>query len=152
MKHSARLSKQSAKMLGIGGDGQQRLGRGLEQQIIDLPLVVPGDLGDRCRQGEDDMMIRHRQQLCLTVGQPVARSRALALRAMPVATAAVLDLRVLTIVTAHDRTAEPCRAAGFDGRHYLELVEADMAGIGGAPCRTMVAEDVRNLESGPKHG
>jgi hypothetical protein len=61
------------------------------------------------------MMIRHRQQLCLALGQPVARSRSLALRAMPVAAAAVLDLRVLTIVAAHDSTAELCRAADFDG-------------------------------------
>ena len=36
-----------AKMLGIGGDGQQRLGRGLEQQIVDNRLIVPGDPGDQ---------------------------------------------------------------------------------------------------------
>ena len=30
----------SAKMFGIGGDGQRGLGRGLEQDVVDDPLVV----------------------------------------------------------------------------------------------------------------
>jgi hypothetical protein len=43
-----------AQMLGVGGDGEQRLGRGLDQQVVDHRLVLPGD---RRRQGEDDMMV-----------------------------------------------------------------------------------------------
>jgi hypothetical protein len=83
---------------------------------------VPGDPGDRRRQGKDDMVIRHRQQFRLAVGQPVTCSRSLALRAMPVAAAAVLDLRVLTVVAAHDRTDKLCGAAGFDGSYGGKLV------------------------------
>ena len=45
-----------AQMLGVGGDGAQRLGRGLEQQIIDSGLVLERDRADRRRQGEDDVM------------------------------------------------------------------------------------------------
>jgi hypothetical protein len=45
-----------AEVLGIGGDGDQGLGSGLEQQIIDDRLVVIGDVGDP-RQGEDDVEI-----------------------------------------------------------------------------------------------
>ena len=33
----------------------------------------------------------------------------------------------------------------------LQLVEADMAGMGFAPCRTMAAEDVRNLQGWARH-
>jgi len=40
---------------------------------------------------------------------------------------------------------EGCRAAALDRRHHLQLVEADMAGMGLTPCRTTVAEDIRNL-------
>jgi hypothetical protein len=47
-------------MLGIGGDGQQRLGRRLEQQVVDHRLVLVGDVGDRGRQSEDDVEVGHR--------------------------------------------------------------------------------------------
>ena len=36
-----------AEVLGVGGDGDQRLGRGLEQQVVDDGLVLVGDVGDR---------------------------------------------------------------------------------------------------------
>src|SRR5215472_10077191 len=51
-----------AEVLGVGRDGDQGLGGGFEQQVIDDRLVVIGDVGDRSRQGEDDMEIGHRQQ------------------------------------------------------------------------------------------
>jgi hypothetical protein len=37
--------------LGVGRDRGQRLGRGLEQEIIDHSLVLIGDVGDLSRQG-----------------------------------------------------------------------------------------------------
>jgi len=52
-------------MLRIGGDRQQGLGRGLEQQVINDSLVLVGDVGDGRRQCEHDMIIRHRQQIGL---------------------------------------------------------------------------------------
>jgi hypothetical protein len=50
-----------AKVFGIGRDGDQGLGRGLEQDVVDRGLVVVGDIGDLCRQREDDVEVRHRQ-------------------------------------------------------------------------------------------
>ena len=47
--------------------------------------------------------------------------------------------------------AEGRRAAALDRRHHLELVEADMAGMGLAPCDAMAAEDIRNLQSRARH-
>jgi hypothetical protein len=38
------------------------------------------------------------------------------------------------------------RAAALDRRHHLQLVEADMAGMGSTPCCAMAAEDIRNLQ------
>ena len=40
-----------------GGDGDQGLGGGFEQQVIDNRLILIGDVGDRPRQGEHDMEI-----------------------------------------------------------------------------------------------
>ena len=42
-------------------------------------------------------------------------------------------------------------AAALDRRHHLELFEAHMAGIGSPPCRTMRAEDIRELECRARH-
>jgi len=50
-------------MAGIGGDGDHRLGRRLEQQIIDDRLVVEGDVGDLGGDCEDHMEIADRQQV-----------------------------------------------------------------------------------------
>jgi hypothetical protein len=38
-----------AEVLGIGGDGGERLSRRLEQDVVDRGLVVVGDVGDRGR-------------------------------------------------------------------------------------------------------
>src|SRR6516225_11271469 len=46
-----------AEMLGVSRDGDQGVGGGFEQQVIDDRLVVIGDVGDRSRQGEDNMEI-----------------------------------------------------------------------------------------------
>jgi hypothetical protein len=74
-----------SEMLGVGGDGDQCLGGGLEQDGVDRGLVLVGDVGDRRRQREDHVIVGHRQQLGFAVGQPRLRRRALALRAMAVA-------------------------------------------------------------------
>src|ERR1700726_425557 len=52
---------------------------------LDDRLVVIGDIGDRSGQGEDDMEIRHGQEIGLAVGQPFFGSSGLALWAMPIA-------------------------------------------------------------------
>ena len=56
---------------------------------------------------------------------------------------AALDLRA-KLKTRH-------RAATLDRRHHLQLAEAHMAGIGFAPCRSMAAEDIRDLQSWTRH-
>jgi hypothetical protein len=43
-----------SKVLGVGRDGGQGLGRRLEQDVVDLRLVLAGDVADRRRQGEHD--------------------------------------------------------------------------------------------------
>ena len=94
------------------------------------------------------MEVRHRQQFGLAVGQPFGRRRALALRAMPVATAIVADDRVAAgaVLAMRDVAAEGCRAATLDGTHHLHLRQANVAAIGLTPRGTVVAEDIRDLQ------
>ena len=55
-------------------------------------------------------------------------------------------MTALLVLAARDMAAERCRAAVLDRGHHLELAEAHMAGIGSAPCRSMAAEDIRDLQ------
>lgn len=50
-----------AEMLPICRDGQHRLRRCLEQQVVDRRLVVEGDVGDLGRQREHDVEVADRQ-------------------------------------------------------------------------------------------
>ena len=85
--------------------------------------------------------------------EPPARGSALALGAMPVATGIVGDERVAAglILAACDVPAERRRAAALDGVHHLELVEADVTAIGLTPIVSVVAEDLRDLQSCAGH-
>jgi hypothetical protein len=47
--------------------------------------------------------------------------------------------------------AERGGAAALDGRHHLHLVEADVPGIGTTPRRSVVAEDIRDLQCWTRH-
>jgi len=137
------------EVLGVGGDGDQGFGGGFEQQVIDDRCVVVGDVGDRPRQGEDDMEIGHRQQIGLAVGEPLLGSSGLALWAMPVAAGVVRDAQVRAVLTAFDMPAQRRCSAAFDRRHGLELAEAHMAGMKRTPSRPTMAEDVRHLDRWP---
>ena len=59
------------RCLGSAAMRGQRLGGGAEQEIVDGGLVLEGDLGDRRRQGEDDVVIGDRQQIGLALGEPL---------------------------------------------------------------------------------
>jgi hypothetical protein len=55
------------------------------------------------------------------------------------------------VLAARDVPAERRRAAALDCRHHLHLVEADMAAVGVTPSWTVVAEDIRDLQSWTHH-
>ena len=93
-------------MFGVGGDGDQRLGADLEQDVVDHRLVLIGDVGDRLGQGEDDVEIGYVQQLGLARRQPVLGSGPLALWAMAVAARIVGDQGVTTVRAARHMAAE----------------------------------------------
>ena len=141
------------EVFGIGRDGGHGLGRSLEQDTVDRGLILVGNVGDFGRQCEHDVEVWHRQEFFLALCQPLARSSSLTLRTMPIATGVVSDLGVaaVLVLAARDMTAERCCAAVLDRRHHLDLLEADMAGIGLTPCRSMAAEDIRDLQCRARH-
>ena len=50
-----------AQMGRVGGDPAQRLGRGMEQDVVDCRLVLEGDDRDLVRHGEDDVEVGDRR-------------------------------------------------------------------------------------------
>src|SRR5258707_15396556 len=73
---------------------------------------------------------------------------------MPVATGVVGDLGMAArgVLAARDMPAERRRAAALDRTHHLQLIEAHMPAVGLTPGRTMVAENVRDLQIWSSHG
>ena len=74
-----------AEVLGIAGSFEQRRGTAAEEQVIEQALVLEDESGELVGQGEDDMEVRHGQQLRRTRGQPPGTRVALAPGAVPVA-------------------------------------------------------------------
>ena len=102
-----------AEVLGVGGDGVQGLGCGLEHEIVDHGLVLPGDVGDLGGDSEHDVVILDGQQVALSFGQPLFGGGALALWAMPVATRVVSDTRGgASGIAAAAIYARPARPSG----------------------------------------
>ena len=66
-------------------------------------------------------------------------------------TAIICDDFVGAVFAARDMPAEGRRAAALDRRHYLQLAEAHVAGIGLAPRRSVIAEDIRDLQNRASH-
>ena len=76
-----------AEVLRVCRDRHHRLRRRTEQQIVDDRLVLHGDVCDLGGKREDDMEVADRQQVGFALGEPGARSGALAFGAVPVAAA-----------------------------------------------------------------
>jgi len=137
-----------AQVLRVGRDGQHRLRRRPEQQVVDRSLVLERDVGDLGRQREDDVEVADREQIRLALGEPGARGRALALGAVPVATAVIGDAPVPAVLAGLDMPAQRGSAALLDRRHDLELIEAQVPGMGGPVSGAGGAEDIGDLDRG----
>ena len=61
------------------------------------------------------------------------------------------DDGVGTVLAALDVAAKRRSAAALDRRHHLQLVEADVTGIGSTPRRAVIAEDIRDLQCWTGH-
>lgn len=109
----------SAKVLGVGRNSQQRLGRCLEQEAVDRRLVLIRDVRDLRWQGEDRVEVFDRQHVFDTRGHPLPRGGPLTLRAMPIAAGVVGDVLVAAFGAGRNMPAEGGGPASLNGGHYL---------------------------------
>lgn len=72
---------------------------------------------------------------------------------MPVSATVVGDGRVTArvVLTTRNMATERRRTATLDCAHHLDLVETDMAGVGSTPRGSVVAKDIRDLQSWTGH-
>src|SRR5262249_59795065 len=124
-----------------------------EQEIGNHGLVLVGDGCDLGGQREDNMEIGDLQQLGRALLHPGKGLTALALGAVPIAAAAVSDVRVGApwVLTTRDVAAKRRGAAGLDRVHHLQLCVAYVAAVGLTPSGAEVAEDIRDFQSGALH-
>jgi hypothetical protein len=67
---NAEESDGGPEMFGIGGDFQQGIRAGLEQQTVDLLFVLQGERGQFMRQSKHDVEVAHREHFRLSFGDP----------------------------------------------------------------------------------
>ena len=136
------------QMFWITGNGLQGPGSRAEQDLIDHRLVLVSDVADRRRQGEDQVVVLHRQQVLLACLKPAPGRRRLALGAVPVAAGVVGNLQLPTTLTAQDMAAQFGTATALDGGHHLQLAQAQVSGLCFTPLSTVGTEDIRHLQRG----
>ena len=86
------------KMVGISGNGPQRLGGRPEEEAIDDGLVLERDRRDRRGHGEDDVEVVHGEQVGPARLDPRGAGQRLTRRAVAIATRVVPDPLVPTLV------------------------------------------------------
>ena len=137
-----------AEIFGIGSDGADRLGRGLEEDIVDDRLVLQGDRCERGRHGEDEMEIRDWQKFGAAIGQPLGAREPLALGTVPIAAGIIGDTDLAAVLALLDMPAERRGAARLDGGHDAALGLREPAALRRAERIAVAAENIRHLQDG----
>ncbi len=90
------------EMFFVGGDGDGGLGTGFEQQVIDHPLVLIGDVGNWLWQREDQVEVVDWQEFGLAFGKPGSGSSTLAFGAVSIPAAVIGDHLMIAVLTTCD--------------------------------------------------
>ncbi len=118
-----------AKPLWVGGYSQQGFTHGAEHQIVNHPRILPGKLSDRIRQSEHDVIVSDRQQLLLSVLEPLGFGKRLTLGTVAIA-AGVIHRHAMAAVRA--LVQMPAKRGGptlSDGSHHSALLSSDKATV-----------------------
>jgi hypothetical protein len=133
-------------VLGVGSDGFQRFGRGLEENVVDPFLVLVGDRGDLFRYGEHDMEILAVEQFGLAVFDPLRPRQRLAFRTVAVPAAVETVPLTPTLIAAFEVAAQGRRAAHLDCCHDAPLRRGHRRAMLFPIGCAVAAEDIRHLQ------
>ena len=139
-----------AEMARVGGDLTERRRARLEEPGVQTRGVAIGQRQQRMRQREDDVHIRHVEQLALARVEPPLPRLRLALRAVPIPTRVIGDGLMSAGVTPIEMPAERGGATARDRAEDRSLLHAQPRmlleeGV------TLRVEDIGHLHGRPAH-
>ena len=110
----------------IAGDFKQSLCTGVEEQVVDEPLVLQCERSQFPRQREDGMYVASGQKLAFARLEPASARVALAPRAVPVSAGVVGDPgRMSAAGAAVAMPAQRGSATACDGQQHLLVLPVD---------------------------
>jgi len=135
----------AAEMTGVGGEGAQGRGGGLEQEVVGQAAVVQGDRVEVVRQSEDDVEVGDGKGLGTACGEPALGVGGLALGAVAVAAGVVGDADGAAAVAGVGAAAEGGGAAEGNGAQGSALGAGQ--GMGAPVGRAAGPDDVGELQA-----
>ena len=138
------------EMAGVGGDLTERRRAGLEEPRVQTSAVPIDQRQEPMREREDDVDVRHVEELALAGMEPALPRLRLALRAVPIAARVIGDGLVAAGVTPIEMTTEGGGATARDRPKDRSLLRAQprMLLEEGLALRV---EDIGHLHGGPAH-
>ena len=140
-----------AEVARVGGDLAERRRARLEEPRVQPSAVPIGQRQERMREREDDVHIRHVEQLALARVEPALPRLRLTLRAVPIPTRVIGDGLMPAGVTPIEMPAEGGGATARDRPQDGSLLHAEPRmlleeGV------TLRVEDIGHLHGRPAHG
>src|ERR1700736_2586159 len=122
----------------------------LEEPRVQACTIPIGQWEQRMRKREDDVHIRHVEELPLARLEPALAGLRLALRAVPIPTRVIGDGLMPTGVTPIEMATERGRATARDGAEHRSLLHAQPRMLLDEGV-TLRLEDIGHLHGGPRH-
>ena len=134
-----------AEALGVAAEGEQRLGGGGKEQIVEQAAVAADERAQQCRQGEDDVEVVGGEQAFASSIDPTELGRALAGGAVAVEAGVVEGHLGRALLAAVEMAAEGGGAAAFEIAENAILLGREAMVLSKAPA--VGAEDGGDLQA-----
>ena len=141
-----------AEVVGIGGEFQQRLGRGAHEHAVDEFLVRSGEGAKLSGEREGRQEVGTREQLRSSVLEPGSSLSAMTLGTVPAAAGVVSVLPYTAVIAGAQVSSESRGATGLDVAHGPQVRRQHARAVSLAIGRSALAEDVRELQHGGAAG
>jgi len=140
------------EMPGITSDLEQGLSAGMEEQVVNKPLVLQRKRGQLPRQRENCMHVASGQQFPLTRLEPAHACLALASWEMPIPARVVGDFgRLSAAGAAVAMSTQRSGATALDGQQHFSVLPVDPLATVLYKCPSSTANDVSHLHERPSH-
>jgi hypothetical protein len=138
----------SAQVAAVGGGFEESLGDGVEEPVVERPGLAPEEGAELLGDGEDQVEVRHRQELGHARLDPACRGQGLALGAVAVTARVVDRMLVAALRAAVEVATQGRRPAGLDRCEDPAVLPAERLPVHVEETLAEPANDVGHLEPG----